>query len=252
MPSFKLCMNSRMNLSACTHLQRVHHPRTCAPSKAIHFSWSSRWWWSMSTSWSGKLLWESWTLFGPNTKRLTHGAFIWLNAPLCFCLPLPSICRLLCTSCCMIICFLRCDAATISWIWRSVDEKKSHFRGKSQSEFEDVSAATNATNKKSWRTERLNSDCSNSFRAAATLHLENTQSLSPVRMSAAVWDTADLTGDSPPLVLRISDEQQLLRIPSAPEIIYWRVKDRHVEDWTICSSARRQDPSARCLLNKRT
>lgn len=130
MPSFKLCMNSRMNLSAGTHLQRVHHPRTCAPSKAIHFSWSPRWWRSMSTSWSGKLLWESWTLFGPNTKKLTHGAFIWLNAPLCFCLPLPSICSLLCTSCCMIICFLRCDAATISWIWRSVDEKNLTLGGK--------------------------------------------------------------------------------------------------------------------------
>lgn len=28
MPSLKLCMNSCINLSACTHLQRVHHPGT--------------------------------------------------------------------------------------------------------------------------------------------------------------------------------------------------------------------------------
>lgn len=77
MPSFKLCMNSRMNLSACTHLQRVHHPQTCAPSKAIHFSWGPRWWRSMSTSWSGKLLWESWTLFGLNTKKAhTRGLYL--------------------------------------------------------------------------------------------------------------------------------------------------------------------------------
>lgn len=39
-PCFKLCMNSCINLSVCTHLQRVHHPGTLSPSKAIHFSWS--------------------------------------------------------------------------------------------------------------------------------------------------------------------------------------------------------------------
>lgn len=40
MPSPKLCMNSCINLSACTHLQRVHHPGTRTPSTGIHFSCS--------------------------------------------------------------------------------------------------------------------------------------------------------------------------------------------------------------------
>lgn len=31
MPSLKLCMNSCINLSACTHLQRVHHPGIATP-----------------------------------------------------------------------------------------------------------------------------------------------------------------------------------------------------------------------------
>lgn len=40
MPGLKLCMNSCINLSACTHLQCVHHPGTLSPSEGIHFSWS--------------------------------------------------------------------------------------------------------------------------------------------------------------------------------------------------------------------
>lgn len=40
MPCFKLCLNSCINLSVCTHLLWVHHPGTLTPSKAIHFSWS--------------------------------------------------------------------------------------------------------------------------------------------------------------------------------------------------------------------
>lgn len=40
MPCFKLCMKSCINLSGCTHLERVHHPGTLTLSAAIHFSWS--------------------------------------------------------------------------------------------------------------------------------------------------------------------------------------------------------------------
>lgn len=56
MPSFKLCMNSRMNLSACTHLQQVHHPQDRRSLQGHPFFMVLLLVMEHVISWSGKLL----------------------------------------------------------------------------------------------------------------------------------------------------------------------------------------------------
>lgn len=81
MPSFKLCMNSGMNLSACTHLQQVHHLADQRCHQGHPFFMALLLVMEHVISWSQKLLWELWTLFGLEYKKASQWADFSLNAP---------------------------------------------------------------------------------------------------------------------------------------------------------------------------